>query len=142
MTILGAHVGSFGVAEPARAEPRELVALGRASEWLNSPRLTPASLAGKVVLVDFWTYTCINWLRTLPYVRAWAARYKEHGLVVLGVHTPEFSFEEDIDNVRRSVETMGIEYPIASKSPPTATGMISDTFRHGHGVSSASSPTT
>jgi thiol-disulfide isomerase/thioredoxin len=70
-------------------------------------------LRGKVVLVDFWTYTCINWLRTLPYVRAWDSRYKEHGLVVLGVHAPEFSFEEDLANVQRSVKEMRIEYPIA-----------------------------
>src|SRR6187549_1128040 len=91
----------------------DLASLGEATAWLNSPPLTAADLQGKVVLVDFWTYTCINWLRTLPYVRAWAARYKEQGLVVLGVHTPEFSFEEDIENVRRSVKEMGIDYPIA-----------------------------
>jgi len=100
--------------EPFRISgAKDLASLGRATAWLNSAPLTADSLRGKVVLVDFWTYTCINWLRTLPHVRAWAARYKEDGLVVLGVHTPEFSFEEDIDNVRRSVETMGIEYPIA-----------------------------
>ena len=81
----------------------DLASLGRATAWLNSAPLTAADLRGKVVLVDFWTYTCINWLRTLPYVRAWAARYKEQGLVVIGVHTPEFSFEQDIDNVRRAV---------------------------------------
>src|SRR5215510_14650878 len=84
-----------------------------ATGWLNSPPLTADDLRGKVVLVNFCTYTCINWLRTLPYVRAWAARYKEHGLVVLGVHTPEFSFEEDLANVQRSVKQMRIEYPIA-----------------------------
>lgn len=111
MTILGAHVGSFGVAEAAGAEPRELAALGRASEWLNSPRLTPSSLAGKVVLVDFWTYTCINWLRTLPYVRAWSQKYRT-GLVVIGVHTPEFPFEHDVDEVRRSLREMNVEYPV------------------------------
>jgi thiol-disulfide isomerase/thioredoxin len=100
--------------EPFRiSSASDLASLGRATAWLNSAALTAGDLRGKVVLVDFWTYTCINWLRTLPYVRAWAARYKEHGLVVLGVHTPEFSFEEDIDNVRRSVKEMGIEYPIA-----------------------------
>ncbi len=74
--------------------------------------LTPSSLAGKVVLVDFWTYTCINWLRTLPYVRAWAQKYRQ-GLVVIGVHTPEFAFEKNLDNVRRAVRQMRIEYPIA-----------------------------
>jgi len=80
-----------------------LASLGGATAWLNSPPLTAADLQGKVVLVDFWTYTCINWLRTLPYVRAWAARYKDQGLVVIGVHTPEFTFEQDIDNVRIAV---------------------------------------
>jgi thiol-disulfide isomerase/thioredoxin len=112
MTIAAAHVATVGTAEVAPREPRELAALGRANEWLNSPRLTQESLSGKVVLVDFWTYTCINWLRTLPYVRAWAKKYKQ-GLVVVGVHTPEFAFEHDIDNVRRAVRRMGIEYPIA-----------------------------
>ena len=82
----------------------ELPSLGGATGWLNSPPLTPAGLRGKVVLVDFWTYTCINWLRTLPYVRAWAEKYKDQGLVVIGVHTPEFAFEHDVDNVRRAVE--------------------------------------
>ena len=74
--------------------------------------LTPESLAGKVVLAQFWTYTCINWLRTLPYVRAWAQKYRQK-LVVIGVHTPEFAFEHNIDNVRRAVRQMGIEYPVA-----------------------------
>ena len=91
----------------------DLASLGGATAWLNSPPLTAADLKGKVVLVDFWTYTCINWLRTLPYVRAWAARYKEQGLVVIGVHTPEFTFEEDIDNVRRTAQERGVTYPIA-----------------------------
>ena len=81
-----------------------LPSLGGATEWLNSQPLTPAGLRGKVVLVDFWTYTCINWLRTLPYVRAWAEKYKDQGLVVIGVHTPEFSFEHDLDNVRRAAQ--------------------------------------
>jgi thiol-disulfide isomerase/thioredoxin len=75
--------------------------------------LTAAGLRGHVVLVDFWTYTCINWLRTLPYIRAWAEKYREHGLVVLGVHTPEFAFEHDIDNVRRAAKDMRVAYPIA-----------------------------
>ena len=91
----------------------DLASLGGATAWLNSPPLTAADLRGKVVLVDFWTYTCINWLRTLPYVRAWAKRYKEQGLIVIGVHTPEFSFEEDVDNVRRAATDRGITYPIA-----------------------------
>jgi thiol-disulfide isomerase/thioredoxin len=84
-----------------------------ATTWLNTDPLTPADLAGKVVVVDFWTYTCINWLRTLPYLRAWAGTYADHGLVVVGVHTPEFGVEHDVDNVRRAVRDMGIEYPVA-----------------------------
>jgi thiol-disulfide isomerase/thioredoxin len=91
----------------------ELPSLGGATAWLNSPPLSAAELRGKVVLVDFWTYTCINWLRTLPYVRAWAEKYKEHGVVVIGVHTPEFSFEHDLENVRRAVKDMQVDYPIA-----------------------------
>jgi thiol-disulfide isomerase/thioredoxin len=90
-----------------------LPSLDGATEWLNSPPLTAAGLRGKVVLVDIWTYTCINWLRTLPYVRAWAEKYQDHGLVVLGVHDPEFMFEHDVDNVRWAVRAMGIAYPIA-----------------------------
>jgi len=100
--------------EPFRlSSASDLASFGRATAWLNSAPLTAADLRGKVVLVDFWTYTCINWLRTLPYVRAWAARYKDQGLVVIGVHTPEFSFEEDVDNVRRAVKEMGVTYPVA-----------------------------
>jgi thiol-disulfide isomerase/thioredoxin len=91
----------------------ELPSLDGATEWLNSPALSAAGLRGKVVLIDFWTYTCINWLRTLPYVRAWADKYKEQGLVVIGVSTPEFEFEHTVENVRRSVKEMGITYPIA-----------------------------
>jgi thiol-disulfide isomerase/thioredoxin len=87
-----------------------------ATAWLNSPPLTPQALRGKVVLVDFWTYSCINCLRSLPYVRAWAAKYKDHGLVVIGVHSPEFAFERDVDNVRRAVADMHIAYPIAVDS--------------------------
>ena len=91
----------------------ELASLERADEWLNSPALTPSALRGKVVLIDFWTYTCINWRRALPYVRAWAEKYKDQGLVVIGVHAPEFSFEKDLNNVRWAVKDMGIHYPIA-----------------------------
>src|SRR6266478_5907072 len=80
----------------------DLPSLGGAAGWLNSQPLTAASLRGKVVLIDFWTYTCINWLRTLPYVRAWGEKYKNQGLVVIGVHSPGFEFEKDIDNVRRA----------------------------------------
>jgi thiol-disulfide isomerase/thioredoxin len=84
-----------------------------ATGWLNSEPLTTAGLRGKVVLVDFWTYTCINWLRTLGYVRAWAEKYEEHGLVVVGVHTPEFPFERETENVVRAANEMHVEYPIA-----------------------------
>jgi thiol-disulfide isomerase/thioredoxin len=90
-----------------------LPSLAGATQWLNSPPLTPAGLRGGVVLVDFWTYTCINWLRTLPYVRAWAEKYQGHGLVVIGVHTPEFDFEHDLDNVRRAVKALRVDYPVA-----------------------------
>jgi thiol-disulfide isomerase/thioredoxin len=87
-----------------------------ATGWLNSPPLTATDVEGKVVLVDFWTYTCINWLRTLSYVRAWAEKYHDRGLVTVGVHTPEFPFEQDIDNISQAVKDMGIEYPIAIDS--------------------------
>ena len=93
-----------------------LASFDGATGWLNSDPLTPAALLGKVVLVDFWTYTCVNWLRQLPYVRAWADRYAEHGLVVVGVHTPEFGFERDVDNIRAAVELRRITYPVAIDS--------------------------
>src|SRR4051795_9778183 len=84
-----------------------------ATGWLNSPPLTTDGLRGRVVAVDFWTYTCINWLRTVPYVRAWDEAYRDAGLVVLGVHTPEFPFEQDVDNVRRAIQDRRITYPVA-----------------------------
>ena len=90
-----------------------LPALGSATGWLNSAPLTAAGLRGKVVLIDFGTYSCINWQRTLPYIRAWAAKYKDHGLVVISVHTPEFTFEHNIDHVRQAVQDMRLEHPIA-----------------------------
>jgi len=91
----------------------EMPALDGAAAWLNSPPLTREALRGKVVLIDFWTYSCINCLRSLPYVKTWAQRYKDHGLVVIGVHTPEFAFEKSEDNVRRAVRDLGVEYPVA-----------------------------
>ena len=91
----------------------ELSSLKNANAWLNSKSLTDKELRGKVVLIQFCTYTCINWLRTLPHIRAWAEKYKEKGLVVIGVHTPEFSFEKNIDNVRRAIKNIGIDFPIA-----------------------------
>jgi thiol-disulfide isomerase/thioredoxin len=90
-----------------------LPALAGATTWLNSPPLSPADLRGKVVVLDIWTYTCINWLRTLPYVRAWADKYKDKGLVVIGVHSPEFPFEHDVDNVRRAATEMRVAFPVA-----------------------------
>jgi cytochrome c biogenesis protein CcdA/thiol-disulfide isomerase/thioredoxin len=84
-----------------------------ATAWINSPPLTPQTLRGKVVLVDFWTYSCINCLRTLPYVRAWAQKYKDHGLVVIGVHSPEFAFEKNLNNVRSAVRRLKVTYPVA-----------------------------
>jgi cytochrome c biogenesis protein CcdA/thiol-disulfide isomerase/thioredoxin len=87
--------------------------LAGATGWINSPPLTPEALRGKVVLVDFWTYSCINCLRSLPYVRAWADKYKDKGLVVIGVHTPEFAFEKVPDNVRKAVADLGVAYPVA-----------------------------
>lgn len=90
-----------------------LPSLNGATEWINSEPLTPEGLRGRVVLVQFWTFTCINWLRTLPYVRAWHESYRDHGLVVIGVHTPEFGVEHDLDRVRRATRAMAIEYPVA-----------------------------
>src|SRR5581483_635376 len=87
--------------------------LAGAAEWLNSEPLGPAELRGHVVLVNFWTLTCINWLRQEPYVRAWSQAYRDDGLVVIGAHTPEFSFEHDIDRVRDAVKTRAIDYPVA-----------------------------
>ena len=84
-----------------------------ATGWLNSTPLRETDVHGKVVLADFWTYTCINWLRTLGYLRAWAEKYEEHGLVVVGIHTPEFPFEHDLDNVREAVRDLRVEYPVA-----------------------------
>ena len=84
-----------------------------ATLWLNSPPLTPQQLRGKVVLVDFWTYSCINCLRSLPYVRAWQQKYKAHGLVVIGIHSPEFAFEKEEANVRQAVKDLGVTYPVA-----------------------------
>jgi thiol-disulfide isomerase/thioredoxin len=96
------------------AEPfhSALAALDRAPVWLNSEPLTAAGLRGSVVLVDIWTYSCVNWLRTLPYVRAWHERYRDRGLVVVGVHAPEFGFEHDLDNVRRATSELGVGYPV------------------------------
>jgi thiol-disulfide isomerase/thioredoxin len=111
-------VSLFGSLRSAGSLPVEghLPGFDGATGWLSSPPLTSADLQGRVVLADFWTYTCINWLRTLAYVRAWAERYEDQGLVVVGVHTPEFPFERDIDNVRRAATDLRVAYPIALDS--------------------------
>jgi thiol-disulfide isomerase/thioredoxin len=90
-----------------------LPSLDGATEWLNSEPLGPAGLRGQAVVVNFWTLTCINWLRQEPYVRAWSQAYRDDGLIVLGVHTPEFSFEHELERVKRAVEEMSIDYPVA-----------------------------
>ena len=119
-TIAATQLGTVGCttqhATSATAElpiEGELPSLGGATTWLNSQPLTVDELRGKVVLINFCTYTCINWLRQLPYVRAWSEKYQDQGLVVIGVHTPEFEFEKNIDNVRRALTDMKIDYPIA-----------------------------
>jgi thiol-disulfide isomerase/thioredoxin len=94
----------------------QIPSLARATAWLNSEPLRAQDLRGKVVLIDFWTYTCINWRRTLPYLRAWAQKYRDQGLVVIGVHTPELSFEKDVDNVRSAAREQRVDYPIAIDS--------------------------
>jgi thiol-disulfide isomerase/thioredoxin len=102
---------------PARLpDEGELPSLDGATGWLNSPTLTAAGLRGQVAVVSFWTYTCVNWLRQLPYLRAWSDRYAAHGLVVIGVHTPEFPFEHDAGNVRRASSDLQVTYPVAIDS--------------------------
>jgi thiol-disulfide isomerase/thioredoxin len=120
MSVAAAQLGATccAVQQTTRAAAElpsegELPPLSGATLWLNSQPLSAASLRGKVALVQFWTYTCINWLRTLPYVRAWAEKYKDQGLVVIGVHTPEFSFEKNVENVRRAAKNMRVVYPVA-----------------------------
>ena len=114
----GGLMPTAAAAEPPRPARRlgvegDLPSLSGATEWINSPALSAEGLRGKVVLVDFWTYSCINCLRTLPYVREWAQKYKDAGLVVIGVHAPEFAFEKRPANVRRAVKELGIDYPVA-----------------------------
>ena len=113
--LAGARLGLYNpLMQPTTSTPGQLAGEGQlaslrtATAWLNSPPLTADGLRGKVVLIDIWTYTCINWLRTLPYVRAWAEKYKAQGLVVIGVHCPEFPFEHDLENVRREAKAMGV----------------------------------
>ena len=119
-SLASRFVGS--IAHRLPGEPNNLPVEGQlpsfdgATGWLNSKPLTPEGLRGRVVLVDFWTYTCVNWLRTLPYVRAWAAKYRDKGLTLIGVHTPEFGFERNIDNIVAQSRTFGVDYPVAVDS--------------------------
>jgi thiol-disulfide isomerase/thioredoxin len=102
------------VTPSAPASPEGMIpSLSTASTWLNSAPIGPEQLRGKVVLIDFWTYTCINWRRTVPYLRAWVDRYGKSGLLLVGVHSPEFAFEHDLDNVRQSAKEIGVAYPVA-----------------------------
>jgi thiol-disulfide isomerase/thioredoxin len=107
--LISSQVAGNESNEPQGAMP----SLAGAVEWLNSPPLTPETLKGKVVLVDFWTYDCVNCRRALPHVKAWAQRYARDGLVVIGVHTPEYAHEHIITNVREQVRKLGITYPVA-----------------------------
>lgn len=100
----------------AMGPPPAAPSLDGAVVWLNSEPLTRSELRGKIVLVDFWTYTCVNWRRTLPYVRAWARKYGKYGVVTIGVHTPEFEFEKNLDNIRRAIKEMVVDYPVAVDS--------------------------
>ena len=113
MSIAAAQLGIVGSAAAQFAIDSESPSLAGGSAWLNSQPLQMRELRGKVVLVNFWTYTCINSLRVLPYVRAWAEKYKAQGLMVIGVQAPEFSFEKNIDNVRWAINAMKIDYPVA-----------------------------
>src|SRR5687767_2078000 len=123
MTAASARLGMLGSAmrqmtptDIQRPFANDLLSLGSATAWLNSPPLTAAGLRGKVVLIDVWTYTCINWLRTLPYVRAWNEKYAAQGLTTIGVHTPEFDFERDVDNIVAQARALRVPYPIAVDS--------------------------
>jgi thiol-disulfide isomerase/thioredoxin len=120
MAIVAAHLGLTGCANAQSnksairlSSEGSMPSLTGATEWLNSAPLTPASLRGKVVLINFWTFSCINSLRQLPYLRAWAAKYKNQGLVVVGVQAPEFEFEKNLDDVRWARKSMELDYPIA-----------------------------
>jgi len=113
----GEPIGFFhGLGSTPATSQSGLASLDRADAWLNSPPLSASALRGKVILVHFWTYTCINWLRTQSYLRAWAEKYKDKGLVVIGVHTPEFRFEKNLDNVRRETKALHVDYPVAVDS--------------------------
>jgi thiol-disulfide isomerase/thioredoxin len=109
--LLLTAIAATAMTTPTRTS--ELASLRHATEWVNSPPLTEEGLRGKVVLVQFWTYSCVNWIRTLPYVRVWAEKYRDQGLVVIGVHAPEFGFEKQLANVRWAAKEFRVEYPVA-----------------------------
>jgi thiol-disulfide isomerase/thioredoxin len=125
MSIFPAHreAGAAILPSEGRLPPFE-----GATGWLNSEPLTPEGLRGRVVAVQFWTYTCVNWLRTLPYVREWAAKYRDQGLTVIGVHTPEFGFERNADNVISASREMRVDYPIALDSNYSVWGAFANHF--------------
>src|ERR1700761_628157 len=110
---IGAFAGSPAMGKAAPATPASAPEFTGISQWLNSDPLTLQQLRGKVVLVDFWTYTCGNCINTLPYVKSWNQKYKDQGLTVIGVHTPEYPFERDTDNVKTAIKRFGITYPVA-----------------------------
>jgi len=108
------HSGAHMMPPAAPPAPEGMIpSLSTATTWLNSPPIGPEGLRGKVVLIDFWTYTCINWRRTVPYLRAWVQRYGASKMLLIGVHSPEFTFEHDLDNVRQAVKEIGVSYPVA-----------------------------
>jgi thiol-disulfide isomerase/thioredoxin len=109
-------------------ERLRMPSLGGATGWLNSEPLGPAELRDRVVLVDFWTLTCINWLRTEPYIRAWSQAYRDDGLIVIGVHTPEFSFEHDLERVRQATKDMAIDYPVAADNDYAIWGAFDNNY--------------
>lgn len=134
-TLAAARLGVFGSAATQLScaaiqftDEGKLQSLANATAWLNSPALTTPGLLGKVVVVQFWTYTCINWLRTLPYTRVWAEKYEKNGLVVVGVHSPEFAFEKSVENVRRAIKDMNIAYPVAVDSDHTIWNAFSNQY--------------
>lgn len=121
MTLVAAKMGIVGAKAHAAVDTHlpvegNMPSLESGYGWLNSQPLTVSGLRGKVALIDFWTYTCINWRRQLPYVRAWAAKYRANGLVTIGVHTPEFPFEKNAENVRRAVKETRVDYPVVIDS--------------------------
>ncbi len=126
----GGHNRPITKAQMSTLHPTQspLSAIDAANVWINSERLTAEQLRGRVVLVDFWTYSCVNWLRTLPYVRAWEERYRDRGLVVVGAHAPEFEFEHDVENVRRATRGLGVGYPVVIDNEFTIWGSFENHY--------------